>query len=103
VVDRGTGVARELARAVQPETLLFQDWTPDGRHLLVTRRVAEPPQQPVLWRISLADASSQRSGLSMPALREVSASPRGDRLAFSAGIATLDVWALDGILPRPER
>lgn len=100
VLDRDTGVTRELARANTPDVLLFHDWTADGRYLLVTRRTSRPPSPPVLWRVRADDGSSEQIALSVRALREVSASPTGNRMAFTAGIAAFEVWALDHVVPR---
>ncbi len=100
VLDREAGVTRELARTITPEVLLFHDWTADGRHLIVTRRIAQPSQPPALWRVRVDDGMSEPLGLSVRGVREVSAAPTGNRLAFTSGIATSDVWALEHVVPR---
>lgn len=100
VLDRERGQTRELARTVAPESLAFHDWTADGQELLVTRRTSDPPQPPVLWRIRVGDGASVKVALSMQGVREVSADPAGTRVAFTAGVATFDVWALDHVVPR---
>jgi len=100
VLDRESGVTRDLAQAITPEVLMLHDWTADGRQLLVTRRTSQPPRPPVLWRIRVGDGHGEQIGLSVRGLREVSAAPTGDRMAFTAGIASFEVWALDHVVPR---
>jgi Tol biopolymer transport system component len=100
VLNRHTGQTRELGRVVSPEVMLLHDWSPDGTELLVTRRMTAPPQPPVLWRMRVDGGPSVKVALDLRAVREVSAHPDGRRIAFTAGLATFDVWALDHVVPR---
>jgi serine/threonine-protein kinase len=95
------GVASELVKAVEPESLIFQDWMPDGTALLFTK--SRPGQPASLWRVSARGGDPQPLGLTMPGLRDVSVHPDGRRLTFTAGWPTLEVWVVENFLPELSR
>lgn len=95
VLDRRTGRTRELARAAAPESVVLHDWTADGEEVIVTRRTPAAPRHPSVWRIRADTGTSTEVALPLEAVRDISAAPTGQRITFAAGIATLDVWALD--------
>ncbi len=99
ILDRTTGRTRELVRAMAAETLLFHDWFPDGRSVLVTTR-RQQSEVPSLWRIDVHDGSRHALGDTMRGFRDASVAPEGGRLAFTAGVASFDVWALDHVAGR---
>jgi Tol biopolymer transport system component len=94
----GGGPARELVRATAPETLQFQDWTPDGASLIYTRWTAKPDQSIALWRVSIHGGEPQPLGLSMPGVRDVTVRPDGNAITFTAGWPKNELWVLENFL-----
>ena len=94
----GGGPPRELVRAVRPELLMFQDWTPDGESLLFTRwtKASEPAS---LWRVSIHGGEPQAMGLSSVGVREVSVHPDGTKITFTAGWNRSELWVMENFLP----
>jgi serine/threonine protein kinase/Tol biopolymer transport system component len=95
----GAGPLRELVRAQPSETVLFQDWTPDGQAVLFTRwtRTSEPS---TLWRVSIYGGDPQPLNLSIVGLRDVSVNPDGTKITFTAGWPMKEVWVMENFLPR---
>ena len=93
----GGGPTRELARAVRPEMLMLQDWTPDGEALLFTRwtKASDPY---TLWRVSIHGGDPQPLGLSMVGVRDVSVHPDGTRITFTAGWNRSELWVMENFL-----
>ena len=96
VRSEGEGT-RELLRRAPPERIVFQDWTPDGRALVFTRRPRDGAALE-LWTIDARGGVPQPLGLSLNALRDVSVHPDGRRLTFTAGAPVIEVWAIDNAL-----
>ena len=88
------GVARVVARDEEP--LLFQDWLPDGSGLLFTRwRDAEEAGPVSLWLVNADGGEPKSVRLSAVGLRDVSVSPDGNHLTFTAGWPLSENLALD--------
>jgi serine/threonine-protein kinase len=100
-VKSGGGVAHELVKAVEPEALIFQDWTPDATALLFTKMRRGQPNE--LWRVPIRGGEPQPLGLALPGLRDVSVHPDGRRITFTAGWPTLEVWVVENFLSEPSR
>jgi Tol biopolymer transport system component len=99
----GGGASQELARAAAPETLMFQDWTPDGGAVLFTRWDSKSPKEVSLWRVSTGGGEPESLGLAREALRDVSVNPSGSRITFTAGNPRAEIWALENLLrPQPK-
>ncbi len=92
------GVSRQLAHATAPETLMFQDWTPDGSEVLFTRWNFESPKAVSLWRVSIDEGEPQPVGLAREGLRDISVSPDGSRITFTAGWPRAEIWGLENLL-----
>jgi Tol biopolymer transport system component len=91
--------ARELVRATAPESVMFQDWTPDGTALVYTRSTASESQQPLsLWRVPIVGGEPQSLGFAAIALRDVSVHPDGSRITYTAGNPVAEVWAIDHLV-----
>jgi Tol biopolymer transport system component len=95
------GTIRELLRAMSPEWLMMHDWAPDGRALFIVRqfpmRPGGGPERSELWRVPLDGTAPLYTGLSVPTLRGVSVHPDGRTIAYTAGLPTWEVWAMEGI------
>jgi serine/threonine-protein kinase len=94
------GPAHELVRVSAPESLMFQDWTPDGAYLLFTRSSPKANELVSLWRVSIHGGDPQPLGLSMIGLRDVSVHSDATRITFTAGYPTNELWAMDNVLNR---
>jgi Tol biopolymer transport system component/DNA-binding CsgD family transcriptional regulator len=107
VIPAVGGEARELLRASDENTSVNISsivWMPDGRHLLLTRGSADPRKQheDEVWRIPVAGGEPQRVGLAMPGLRGLCVHPDGRRIAFTAGLPEIELWALEGLFPAAQ-
>ena len=96
------GAAKELAHAAAPETLMFQDWTPDGATVLFTQWNLQSPNAVSLWRVSTGGGEPESLGLAREALRDVSVNPSGSRITFTAGNPRAEIWALENLLTRSQ-
>ena len=92
------GPRRDLVRAKPPETVLFQDWTPDGTAVLFTRWNGKPNDPRALWRVSIHGGDPQPLGLSMDGLRDVSVHPNGRMITFTAGWPKNELWVMEHFL-----
>jgi Tol biopolymer transport system component len=88
---------RELLAASPSETVLFQDWTPDGRALLFTR-LERSSEQRSLWLVSIEGGEPRPLGLSMVGLRAVNMHPDGTKLTFTAGWPKKELWVIENAL-----
>ena len=66
-------------------------WTKDGHLLFVTTSTAGT----ALWRIASTGGEPAKISLDLPAFRAFSLHPDGKRLAFDAGNASYEVWAME--------
>lgn len=88
--------SRELFRVNRPEIVVFQDWMPDGRSLVFTK--AHVGRKQSLWQVPVDGGEPTPLSLGM-GLRDVSVAPDGQRITFTSGAPTLDVWVLEHFLP----
>ena len=79
-------------------------WTPDGRHMLLTKGPFPPRQTNELWRIPAEGGETQKLGVmeGLRFIRHVRVHPDGRRIAFTAGGVKLEIWVLENFLPKPE-
>jgi Tol biopolymer transport system component len=94
-VKVGTEPSRELLRVTPPESVVLQDWMPDGRSLLVTRGKQGMP--PVLVRVPLDGGAPIPLPLGT-GLRDASVDPDGRRLTYTSGAPLLEVWVMENFL-----
>jgi Tol biopolymer transport system component len=103
VIPTGGGTPRELLDASGPDRVNPEGWTHDGRQLLFVRTSSNAPERKhvgELWAVASEGGPARRLGLSMPALRDVSVSPAGDRIAFTSGYPDTGIWVFENFLPR---
>jgi len=96
------GSARRLMTATEPDGFLLQDFTPDGRHVLISRYTSTNPprlQDWTLWRVPVDGAAPRPMNLSGPDLRGVKVSPDGQRIAYRSGEPAWDYWLMRNFLP----
>ena len=53
-----------------------------------------------LWAVPFEGGPARSLGLTMPALRDVSVSPLGDRIAFTSGYPDKGIWVFENFLPQ---
>lgn len=93
----GGGPLQNLVRANPGETVLFEDWTPDGQTLLF-RRVSSASEPSSLGRVSIHGGEPEPLGLSMVGMRDVSVHPDGRKITFTAGWPKKELWVLENFL-----
>ena len=91
------GGSVELARAIQPEQVEFQDWMPDGRAVLLIKRNTKERRN-MLYEARLDGTPLRPLGVTMPAIRDVSVRRDGKTITFTAGMNSLEVWVLERFL-----
>jgi Tol biopolymer transport system component len=87
--------SRELLRVSHPQIVVLQDWMPDGRALLFTK--ANVGQKQALWQVPVEGGEPTPLPVGM-GLRDVSVSADGQRITFTSGAPTLEVWVLENFL-----
>lgn len=88
------GVTRVICRDAEP--LRLQDWLPDASAILFTRWTGSSANGPIaLWRVDADGSREQPLRLSAVGLRDVSVSPDGSRITFTAGWPSTESLALD--------
>jgi len=90
------GPTRELVRT-RDGMLRFQDWSPDGRRILYTRSHGLESSLS-LWEYPIDGGAPVSLGLTMLHLRDVAVHPDGHRIAFTAGLTSLEVWVVDHVV-----
>jgi Tol biopolymer transport system component len=75
-------------------------WAPDGRHLLVSGRLASDPRDSTeLWAIPVQGGPPRPLGVKRSGgISAASLSPDGKRLAFAGGNRTGELWSLSNVL-----
>jgi Tol biopolymer transport system component len=100
------GETKELLRVTDPQRIVSAlsgiPWTPDGRSVLVRRRMGADSIE--LWLVPTEGAQPRKLDIDVnqwPAGNRgfISLSPDGRQLAFLAGEVNSEVWALENFLP----
>ncbi len=71
----------------------FSTWTPDGKHLLFSKRTGE------LWRINIETGKQERIGPEIPGLFGATMNPDGKRFAFTTFDPSSELWVMENFLP----
>jgi Tol biopolymer transport system component len=96
------GGARSLMTADAPDGFVLQDYTPDGKNILVSRYTSTRPpavEEWALWRIPIDGGAPRSMNLSGHDLRGVKVSPDGARIAYRTGEPAWDYWLMRNVLP----
>jgi len=102
VIPTHGGVPLQLMRVQSPALIGVTAWTPDSRHIVFARRVADDEEMFEFWRISAEGGEPENLGLRMEGRVPygLSIHPDGKRLAFTAGREqNRQVWVLKNFLP----
>ena len=100
-----SGESKEIYRWMSRGGYSSVAWAADGQRLILGRkdesRRTLPHQQPEteLWSLSVGGGEPWKLGLRMPGLSKVSAHPSGKRIALHTTEQTLEVWAIENLLP----
>lgn len=102
VISTRGGASRAVSRIEFPQHYELIDaglaWTPDGRHLLLSRGEWEREESHDLWAVALDDGASRPLGIpTFPGTSPFRLNAAGDRLAYVAGEARSELWVLDRI------
>jgi Tol biopolymer transport system component len=95
ILPSGGGASRVLYEGDDLAWLSFVGWTPDSQRVLFGRQRSSLE----VWTIPAAGGQPTRTGLAMQGLRDLRMSPRGDRVVFTAGEDTFEVWVMEHFLP----
>ena len=95
VLPASDGKPRELFKLKRAELSGFA-WTPDGEHLLFSRKDEPSPR---LWRIAVGGGKPRPLGLETNEEARISLHPDGRRIAFTSGKTNIEVWMMDRFLP----
>ncbi len=71
----------------------FATWTPDGKHLLFSKRTSE------IWRVNVQTGEQQRIGSEIPGLFRATMNPDGKRIAFTTFQKSSELWVMENFLP----
>jgi Tol biopolymer transport system component len=96
--------AQRVFEAHGLERLVLQDWTPDGRAVLVTRFTQGSAEAHRVWKITIPDGHAYDLGVSVASntqANRVVLRPDGRQLAYTAGVVTWETWVMEGFLPVP--
>jgi Tol biopolymer transport system component len=98
------GEASELVRVKEPETIVGDSlsWSSDSRYIVFGKgRTTGKEGKTQMLAISPRGGDPHALGLAMDSVREVSFSPDGHHLAFSAsaGKDKIEVWLMENFLP----
>ena len=100
------GEPRELLRVSQPQGLIVRfsgmPWTPDGRAVLVRRRMAVDSSE--LWLVPIAGAPPRKLDIDVNRWATgnfgvISLHPDGRQIAFLTGQVNSEVWVVENFLP----
>ncbi len=95
------GEPRELVRFQEPGYLpRFErwDWAPDGRYLVYAKGNPQD-QKSELWRIAVDGGKPEKLDLVVEGLRSLRMHPDGQRIAFSTGKFSQELWVMENLLP----
>jgi Tol biopolymer transport system component len=94
ILDIQSGKELELWRG--PEDMSHAKWTPDGRHVLVTRFLKEASE---LWRFPAAGGPCEKLHFFPEQAFGFNVHPSGKRMAFTQSRTNYEVWVLENFLP----
>jgi Tol biopolymer transport system component len=91
------------ARPVTPmSTGIFSiAWTPDSDAILYSTYASEDltDQRTSLWRVAVDGGEPEPVGLDTDSMQDLRLHPDGRRLAFAAGVRSIEVWVMENFLP----
>jgi hypothetical protein len=93
---------RELMRVSRPEVLeawSTLNWTPEGKALLVLKRIGEKRE---FWIVPVDGSKSHKLNVDIShwTLDNVRLHPNGRQIAFYSGEQSEEIWALENFLPQ---
>ncbi|MCH8824839.1 MAG: PD40 domain-containing protein [Planctomycetes bacterium] len=97
VISADGGEPREVVHLDKAEQTeygrRFATWTPDGKHLLFSKRTRE------IWRVNVQTGEQQQIGPNIPGLRRATMHPDGKRIAFTTFQKNSELWVMENFLP----
>ncbi len=97
VMSADGGEAREVLHLDEAERTavgqMFTTWTPDGKHLLFSKRTNE------IWRVNIETGKQEQIGPKIPGLFRATVHPDGKRIAFTTSQNSSELWVMENFLP----
>ncbi|MCH7604315.1 MAG: PD40 domain-containing protein [Planctomycetes bacterium] len=97
VMSADGGEPREVVHLDEAELTQFcrrfVTWTPDGKHLLFSKRSRE------IWRVNVETGQQQQIGSEIPGLFRATMHPDGKRIAFTTFEQSSELWVMENFLP----
>ena len=72
----------------------FATWTPDGKHLLYSKRQSE------IWRVNIGTKEQEQIGPKIDGLSLASMHPDGKSIAFTTSKMSAELWVMKDFLPK---
>ena len=104
VMPAAGGEPRDLFKLKESEGITALAWTADSREVLIARSLSSAQDQKCeLWRIPVEGGEPQSLGLAMDRLLHLCVHPDGQRIAFTAGNASAEIWVMENFLPENKK
>lgn len=105
VLSTTGGEPREVYRFAKGESTSSLGWSADGRYLFFTKvreDASMEEQQMPIWRLPVTGGAPEETGLTMDLIRDIRSHPDGQRISFTSGRGSAEVWVMENFLPKAE-
>lgn len=106
LVPTAGGAAKEFLRFGPPTPAInVLEWTPDSASLVFRKHFTDDQEDPELWIVDVVGGTPRKIALTVRNLQklwQLKIHPDGRRIAFIAGEAKNEIWALENFLPAPK-
>jgi Tol biopolymer transport system component len=110
VVSTDGGETRQIYQSPPDFDITDVVWSGDGRYILFVesrrgrneRGIVVPDRKKTrLMRLPAAGGAAEETGVVMDNIQYLRPHPDGQRIGFTAGLQTNEVWAMENFLPKP--
>jgi Tol biopolymer transport system component len=110
VVSTDGGATRQIYQPPPDFDITDVVWSGDGRYILFVESrlgrdargiVVADRKKTRLMRLPAGGGAAEETGVVMDNLQYLRPHPDGQRIAFTAGLQTNEVWAMENFLPKP--
>jgi len=101
VIPATGGESYDLIKISHPEDIGPFAWTPTGQEILFAKMLDYRRQDKKceLWMIPAKGGEARNLGLTMDRIHDLSIHPDGQRIAFSSGEPSAEIWVMENFLP----